>query len=145
LGDYEIEVEGDEKFIESQLKRFIERAKPETQPRPPADLPSKIVAAAKAGKPPAPAEYYRQKTPHGGTETLLVLAKYLEDYRSQSEFTRNDINKLATDAKIKDIHAQYFILAVKQGFLRTTGKSKYALTISGEDAVLAMPAKTTPK
>jgi hypothetical protein len=139
LGDFEVEVEGDDEFIEKQLKLFLERVEPGLHPVPPADLPSKIVAAAKSTTAPAPAEYYRQKKPQGGTETLLVLAKYLNDYRSQNQFTKNQITKLANEAKIKDVHGQYFTLAVKQGLLRTAGKGNYALTISGEDAVAAMP------
>ncbi len=140
LGDNEIEVEGDEKFVDAQLRKFLEKLGPHLHKVPPTDLPSKIIASTKTQKAGTPAEYYRQKMPQGGTETLLVLAKFLEDFRSQTEFTRKDINKLAAEAKLKDVHAQYFTLAVKQGLLRAGEKGKYALSISGEDAVLAMPA-----
>jgi hypothetical protein len=141
LGENEIEVEGDEKFVEAQVQRFIKRMGGTTTSTPPPDLPAKIVAAAKPTTAPAPAEYYRQKKPKGGTETLLVLAKYLEDFRSQNQFSVTEINRLAAEAKIKDVHTQYFTRAVQQGLTRSVGKSKYALTISGEDAVVSMPSR----
>ncbi|HTX13706.1 MAG TPA: hypothetical protein VMD77_00315 [Candidatus Baltobacteraceae bacterium] len=139
IGDREIEVEGDNAFIDKHLKTYFERLGQEP-PRLPKDLPSKIVAVAKSGKVLSPAEYYRQKNPKGGTETLIVLGKYLDEFRNKSDFTRKDINALAHEAKIQEIHAQYYANAVKQGLLRSLGAGKYGLSISGEDAVAAMPS-----
>jgi len=139
VGDHEIEVEGDNAFIQKHLKLFFEKLGhgPEATAR---DLPSRIVAAAKSGKVVGPAEYYRQKGPNGGTETLIVLGKYLEEFRNKSEFTRRDIKAIAKEAKLEDIHSQYYANAVKQGLLRSIGRSTYGLSISGEDAVAAMPS-----
>jgi hypothetical protein len=140
LGENEVEVEGSDRFIEKQLKRFFDKIGVTHQVTPSSSL-RRLATAPKPGKTPAPAEYYRLKRPEGGTEILLILGKYLEDHRSQGQFTRKEINKLAAEARIKDVHSQYFIYAVKQGLLRTAGKGSYALTISGEDAVSAMPSQ----
>jgi len=139
IGDHEIEVEGDNAFIQKQLKSFFERLGYQSQSTS-KDLPSKIVAVAKSGKILGPAEYYRQKNPSGGTETLIVLAKYLDEYRNKSDFTRKDINAIVQEAKLSPPHAQYYANAVKQGLLRSLGRGTYGLSITGEDAVAAMPA-----
>jgi hypothetical protein len=140
VGDQEIEVEGDNAFIQKQLNIFFERLGHHT-PSASKDLPSRIVAVAKSGKAPSPAEYFRQKTPNGGTETLIVLAKYLDEFRNKSDFSRKDIQIIAREAKIPHLHGQYYLNAVKQGLLRTLGRGTYGLSISGEDAVAAMPSK----
>ena len=140
IGDSEIEVEGDNTFIQKQLKVFFERLGSQSHPTS-KDLPSKIVAVAKSGKAPSPAEYYRQKNPNGGTETLIVLAKYLDEFRNKSDFTKKDLKLIAQEAKLDIIHSQYYLNAVKQGLLRSVGRGTYGLSISGEDAVAAMPSK----
>ena len=140
IGDHELEVEGDSAFIQKQLKIFFEKLGHALQPAS-KDLPSKIVAVAKSGKILSPAEYYRQKNPSGGTETLIVLAKYLDEFRNKSEFTPKDIKALSQEAKIPLIQGQYYVNAVKQGLLRGLGRGTYGLSIRGEDAVAAMPFK----
>jgi hypothetical protein len=139
IGENEIEVEGDSGFIEAQFKKYlhyisggrIASAVPEGK--------VKKIEVITSKKTMTPAEYIRLKQPKGGTEILLVLAKYLEEFKSLSDFSKKEINDLADEAKIKDIHAQYFTLAVKQGLLKVLGNRKYSLTLSGEDAVVAMP------
>jgi hypothetical protein len=140
IGDNEIEVEGDNAFIAKQLQTFFDRLDrtPQSSTR---DLPSKIVAVAKSGKVLGPAEYFRQKSPNGGTETLIVLGKYLDEFRNKSEFTPKDIKAIALEGKIPNIQGQYYINAVKQGLLRSLGRGTYGLSIRGEDAVAAMPSK----
>jgi hypothetical protein len=140
IGDREIEVEGNASFIKAQLKTFFDRLGYSSQPST-KDLPSKIVAVAKSGKALSPAEYYRLKNPMGGTETLIVLAKYLDEFRNKSDFARKDVQALAQEAKIPRLHTQYFSNAVKQGLLRSLGSGMYGLSLSGEDAVAAMPSK----
>ena len=144
FGESEVEIEGDTKLIDKYLKTFWERVGGRSGGTGAAshfDLPSQITASARGRKPLSPADFYREKNPDSGTETLIVFAKYLEDYRSQPEFKHADVNKVAKDAKVKDVHSQYLTYAVKQGLLRPVGKGKYALTLSGEDAVAAMPKK----
>jgi hypothetical protein len=145
FGESEVEIEGDPKFIDKYLKTFWDRLGGRPVEAAPSskhvDWPAQIAASAKGKKAPSPAEFYREKNPDSGTETLIVFAKYLEDYRSQPEFKPADINKVAKDAKVKDVHSQYYTYAVKQGLLRPVGKGKYALTLSGEDVVTAMPKK----
>ncbi len=141
IGDCEIEVEGTPTFIKSQLTAFYQRTSFSGPSQTSIDLPKKIAETAKKAKPASPAEYFRLKNPQSGTELLVVLAKYLEDYRSQSEFAAKEINSLAKEAKLNDIHGQYYTNAVKQGFIRQASKGRYSLTLSGEDVVAAMPAK----
>jgi hypothetical protein len=139
IGDREIEVEGDNAFVQKHLKLFLDSSgfSPAQASK---DLPSKIVAAAKSSKILSPAEYYRQKNPNGGTEILIVLGKYLEEFRNKSEFTRKDIRAVSQEAKVSPPHAQYYSNAVKQGLLRAIGRATYGLSITGEDAVGAMPS-----
>jgi len=147
MGDNEIEIEGSLSFIKSQLNDFYKRLEKGTTFKgmpTKEDLPYRAVATAKPTKPPplSAAEYYRQKDPKSGTEKLIVAAKYLVDYKSISEFTKKDIESLVLkEIKTKAIHNEYFRLAVKQGLINLLGNKKYSLTISGEDAVVAMPAK----
>lgn len=88
-----------------------------------------------------PAEFYQQKAKGktDGISKILIFGKYLEEFRSISEFSRQDINDLAKEAKLaKDIHTQYFTNAVKQGLLRSHGRSRYSLTLSAESIISAM-------
>lgn len=140
VGDQEIEVEGDNAFIQKQLNIFFDRLG-HHPPSASKDLPSRIVAVAKSGRAPSPAEYFRLKNPNGGTETLIVLAKYLDEFRNKSDFSQKDIQMIAREAKIPHIHSQYYLNAVRQGLLRTLGRGTYGLSLSGEDAVAAMPSK----
>ena len=146
IGETEVELEGEEAFVEKHLKEVLDYLD-RSGGRVGRDLPAKIIQAAETeakSKPTrelSPAEYYRQTNASTGTETLIVLAKYMEDYREKSEFTRADINKIAGEAKLADIHSQYVTYAMKQGFLRQVSKGKYALTLSGEDAVLGLSKK----
>src|SRR2546428_3334154 len=143
IGDNEIEVEGEEAFVEKHLKEVLDHLDRASTSRT-RDLPAKIIQAAETeakSKPRrdlTPAEYYLQVKPSTGTETLIVLAKYLEDFRGTNEFTPSDIKKIANEAKLADIHGQYFTYAMREGFLRQVSKGKYALTLSGEDAVLGL-------
>lgn len=145
MGPNEIEFEGERGFIDDMLKKYVVYLEPSRQL---ADLPKRIEAEATSsahtatlGKSKSPAEFVREKQPNGGTETLLVLGRYLESVRGKIDFDRAEINALARDAKIKNLHPQYFTLGIKQGLLRTVQKGRYALTLSGEDVVLAMPKK----
>ena len=146
IGENEIEVEGDEKFIEKHLQSFTSKysfLKTGTAKEGSTKLPAKVIAVKdKGGKDLSPAEFVRQKSPKGGTEQVIVLAKYLEDHESSSEFSVKDINRVARVAKIKKIDNSYYPLAVKQGLLNKIARGKYQLTLTGEDAVLAMSSST---
>ena len=141
-GENEIEVEGSDAFIAKQLDAFYERVQPAQGVTAPATLKKDIQSSASkrtSGKIPTPAEFYRSKNRSDGVAQVLIFAKYLEDYRNKQEFTRPDINAIATEAKLsKDIHSQYFTNAVKQGLLRSISSGKYSLTLSAEDALAAM-------
>jgi hypothetical protein len=141
-GDNEIEIDGSDAFIKKHLQDFYERIQYAQLASPSASLKKEIEASA-AKKPstkqPTPAEFYKSKNRTDGTSQILIFGKYLEDYKGKSEFTRQDINDIAKDAKIaKDIHSQYFTNAVKQGLLRNVGYGKYSLSISAEEVLSAM-------
>jgi len=107
----------------------------------PATLKQDIQASAskKAGaKMPTPAEYFRSKNRSDGIAQVLIFGKFLEEFRGQGDFSRQDINKIAAEAKTKDIHGQYFSNAVKQGLLRSVGRARYSLTLSAEAALAGM-------
>ena len=124
-----------------QLTKFSPLIASAARPPAPERLPEKIVAGAKSGKSDklSPAEFIRQKNPRTGTERLVVLAKFLEEYRGQPEYSLAEINKVAKESKLKDIHGQYVTYATRQGLIRESGKGKYSLTLSGEDIVAGMP------
>ncbi len=144
IGENEIELEGDEKFIEKHLKCFLDGQVCKIRTEVPiggAKLSTKI--SSPSGKPEkglSIAEYVRAKKPKTGTDILIVLAKYLEDYKSLSEFGGIDIDKLGRDGKLKKVEKAYYGLAVKQGLLNKIKRNRYQLTLSGEDVVNAMPA-----
>lgn len=143
-GDHEIEVEGTDQFIKKQLTDFYEKV---------ASLPSRPSAASvkqgilqpvsktKPARHMTPAEFYKQKAKGkaDGISRILIFGKYLEEYRGVSEFSRQEINNLAKETRLpKDIHTQYFTNAVKQGLLRSHGRSRYSLTLSAESIISAM-------
>jgi hypothetical protein len=145
LGDNEIELEGNVAFIKSQLADFITRIEGTSERRPTESgggkgVPPRRVATLSA-KGLSPAEYIKQKQPRGGTERLLVLGKYLEEQRGATAFTRVDIKALAGLAKIVPPKSIYYTRGVQQGLVQTQARGRYALTLSGEAAVNAMPAK----
>lgn len=141
-GEHEIELEGADTFINKQLNAFYERIGQVMPVSAPATLKRDIQASAgkkAAGKIPTPAEFYKTKKRTDGISRILIFGKYLEQFRGQSEFSRQDINKIAAEAKLsRDIHAQYFTNAVKQGLLRSLGGGRYTLTLSAEDVFAAM-------
>ena len=142
IGENEIEVEGDKRFIEQHLKFFLDKYDTPRLPEQKIDAKKPVrggeVLVDKSKKILSPAEFVRQKNPQGGREKLIVLAKYLEDYENLSEFKGKDINRVAHQAKIGKIDPSYYPLAVKQGLLNKIKHGCYQLTLTGEDAVLAM-------
>lgn len=147
IGENELEIEGDKAFIKQYLNSFLDKLEFPKSPRQKIDLKKanqQIEATGeKSKKTLAPAEFVRQKNPQGGTEKLIVLAKYLEDYEKLNEFKSKDINRITRLAKIGKIEAAYYPLAVKQGLLNKIQHGCYQLTLTGEDTVLAMPTSKT--
>ena len=96
--------------------------------------PTKMATAGSAGgEAPSPAEFIRQKRPEGGTLKLVAIAYYLDHFSNKSDFGLRDINQVARLAKLKDLHPQYLIEAVKQGFITPSSvRGTYRLTLSGE-------------
>jgi hypothetical protein len=142
-GDNEIEIEGSVKYIQKQLESFYQRIQAPLPFATPITLKREIQAATgkkTAGKEPSPAEYYKSKNQTDGVSQILILGKYLEEFRGKSEFTPKEINKLGTEEirLSKDIHPQYFTNAVKQGLLRSIGGGRYTLTLSAEEVLAAM-------
>lgn len=147
IGENEIELEGNEIFIDEHLKSFVDKCfslKPsETTKVNVVTHPTKTTGIQnKDSKVLSPAEFVRQKSPKGGTEQLVVIAKYLEDYESLSEFSVKDITRVARVAKIGKIDNAYYPLAVKQGLLNRIKHGRYQITLTGEDIVLAMSNAT---
>jgi len=147
LGENEIELEGDAKFIERHLRDFLKKQNViSTSIETPGialikKIPGKIMEnVPKITKTLTPAEYFKQKQPNGGTEQLIVFAKYLEDYKSLTEFGNKDINEILKAARLKKLDNKYYHLAIKQGLINKLKRGKYSLSLSGEDAAIAMPS-----
>jgi len=135
-GEDEIELEGSDSFIKKQLESFYQRVRM-TSAGVPATLKKDILAAT--GKIPAPAEFYKSKNRIDGVSKILIFGKYLEEFRSKNEFTPQEVNEIAKEAKLqRNIHPQYFSNAVKQGLLRGLGGGKYSLTLSAEEVLATM-------
>ena len=146
VGDCEIELEGEAKFIEKELAKFYERASAQNMRSVQigtavGESVQSRVNAATPTKDLSPSEFLRRAAPKGGTEQLLALSHYLEQNHGVKDFSKQEVRALCSEAKLKDLHPQYFILAVKQGLLRGTAKGRYALTLTGEDAVSKMLAR----
>ena len=142
-GENEVEVEGTDAFIKRHLDAFYQRVEAGFPPSAPPTLKKDIQKASSSkdarSKALTPAEFYKERNRSDGVAQVLIFAKYLEEHRGKAEFTRADVNAVATEAKIsKDIHSQYFTNAVKQGHLRAIGKGRYSLTLSAEDVLAAM-------
>jgi hypothetical protein len=136
-GEDEIELDGPEEFIDKHLKKFFERIGKDVSPT----IKEALLKSPQKGKEeiPAPAEFYKSKGKTDGISQILIFGKYLEEYRDIPEFSRGDVNKLASEAKLaKDIHSQYFTNAVKQGLLRLQPGGKYSLTLSAEEVMASM-------
>jgi hypothetical protein len=137
-GENEIEVEGELDFITNQLKSFYERMGLVGGRTSPATLKQTLLGEPEKGssKTPSPAEFYKSKGRTDGVSQVLIFGKYLEQYGDTPEFTRAQVNAVASEAKLsKDIHGQYFTNAVKQGLLRSHEGNKYSLTLSAEEAL----------
>jgi hypothetical protein len=138
VGEYELEVEGEQAFIEKHLAAFDQRITgalggkdqlaQSIQKKTPQRVESRVLS---------PAEFYKQKRPDGGTKTLVVLGTYLRDQRSQANFRRADINSLCEEVRIKHVHPQYYTLAVKQGLLMGT-ENGFSITLTGDELVERM-------
>ncbi|MDD5595677.1 MAG: hypothetical protein PHY94_05475 [Candidatus Omnitrophica bacterium] len=145
IGENEIELEGEAKFIDAYLKLFLDNQgitkQPLAESKGKPGLPGKVFVT-KPKRDMTPAEYVREKKPNGRTEYLIVFAKYLDEYRSLAEFSKKDIATTVRMAKVKPIEGAYYTLAVKQGLLNKLSHGRYQLTMSGEDAVSAMPVSS---
>ncbi|MEX2558028.1 MAG: hypothetical protein WEB06_20645 [Actinomycetota bacterium] len=140
-GDNELEAEGSDQFIGKQIKEFYQRIGSVYTPTS-TSLKQRLLEEPKSeptsGKAPAPAEFYRSKGKTDGLSQLLIFARYLEEFEGKSEFSPTEVNAIAKQARLsKDIHAQYFSNAVKQGLLRKHGK-KYSLTLTAEEVLASM-------
>lgn len=139
--EHEVEIEGDEEFIKSQIESFYIKIGDGLFKSTNLQTKEKLAIHTQSsfsGKKPTPAEFYKSKNKTDGLSQILIFAKYLETYEESETFTREDINRLAKDAKLsKDIHSQYFTNAVKEGLLRND-KGKYSLTLSAESILSSM-------
>jgi hypothetical protein len=137
IRDCELEVEGEQTFIEKHLAAFDERIA-SLYPKKEifSEMPRKDVQRTD-GRSLSPAEFYKQKRPDGGTQALTALASFLRDYRGQAIFKRGDIGALCEEVRIKPVHGQYYTLAVKQGLIMETNGG-FSVTLTGDELVERM-------
>lgn len=138
-GNSEIELEGDDAFIDRQLISFYARFGGEAIKPPPKLLDEQPDIGKEENEEqyvPSVAAYLMQ---HGGNKAdglsqLMLLAAFLEKCQNKSEFSAKDINNIADEAKLpKNIHPQYFSNAVKQGLLRCRPGAKYSRTLTADN------------
>jgi hypothetical protein len=131
FGENEIEVVGDETFVEKHLARFETKLGENTQT-------SKVKQSREASvlgnldENLSPAEFYRKLRPKGGVESLIVVGKYLHDFKKQPNFSKADIRAMAGEIRIKEIHPQYYTLALQRGLLRELDGG-LVVTLSGDE------------
>jgi hypothetical protein len=136
FGEYEVEVVGDEAFIEKHLSRFEAKLQEkgdqhETRKEPQLKVGNRFNTNL------SPAEFYRKMRPKGGVESLVTLGKYIHDFRNQPNFSKGDIRSLAGEIRIKEIHPQYYSLALQRGLLRELDGG-LAVTLSGDELLEKM-------
>jgi hypothetical protein len=134
IGDHELEVEGEQSFIEKHLAAFDQRIAGLAVKKATVREEFKRSVQGVEGRTLSPAEFYKQKRPDGGTKTLVVLGSFLRDYRKQATFKRGDINALCEEVRIKHIHGQYYTLAVQQGLLMEADGG-FTVTLTGDELV----------
>jgi len=143
LSHFEFEAEGRRTEVMEAFEQICEKA---AELRQPTSVSRQLDSESRpsserlstSGKELTPSEFLKLKRPDSGTERLIVLAYYLERFRNTKDFSQADLAKVADEAKLSTIHAQYFTYGIQQGFLRKTTKGRYAITLSGEDFVEAM-------
>jgi hypothetical protein len=135
-GDSEIELEGDEGFIERQLADFYARFKIDAGS---STAERKLLLTHRKGemgdKGVTPAEYLKAHAAlnTNGAMQLVLLGRYLEQVRGQSDFAPSEINQIAKEAKLaKDVHPQRFADAVAAGLLRSED-GRYSITSTAEE------------
>lgn len=135
FGHHEIEIEGDENFIEKQLARFEERvasAKLDAGEKTPGK------SEAETHSPDlAPAEFFRKKNPSSGPKKIAVLGKYLQTFRGHKTFSKSEISKLTEEIRVDDIHPTDYARALHRGWLRELDGG-LTLTMTGDEIVDAM-------
>jgi hypothetical protein len=137
IGDCELEVEGEQAFIDKHLAGFEQRITGLSSKKESLDPAPRKAVQATDGRRLSPAEFYKRKRPDGGTKTLVVLASYLRDHRGQANFKRSDISALCEEVRIKPIHGQYYTLAVQQGLLMEVDGG-LTVTLTGDELVEGM-------
>jgi hypothetical protein len=143
--EHEIELEGDDGFIDKHLDGFYKKINiSNRKPRESSlnEKPEEVFKPVSPTKDITPAEFFKkftQKNKTEGVNQILIFGKYMEEIRAKTEFTVKEINQIVREAKLsKDIHRQFFTNAVKQGLLRSSGKGSYSLTLSAETAYASM-------
>jgi hypothetical protein len=131
FGENEIEVVGDEGFIEKHLTRFEAKLGEDLQATK-VRQPREASALGNLDENLSPAEFYRKLRPKGGVESLIVVGKYLHDFKKQANFSKADIRAMAGEIRIKEIHPQYYTLALQRGLLRELDGG-LVVTLSGDE------------
>lgn len=138
-GEDEIDLEGSESFIEAHLEAFYKKIDRMPAMRIREQILSPTQISSSVAKQQTPAEFYKAKKKTDGISQIIIFGKYLEQYKGQSDFSREEINEVVKLAKLpRDVHSQYFTNAVKQGLLRQHSKGRYSLTLSAESTLSSM-------
>lgn len=135
-GDIEIEVQGDKEYVD---KKFQELFESQIQIKTVQHGAVKEKAISTGGsKPLSLREFVEQFNTKAHMDYILIIAYYLEKYRSQDSLTVTDIKKCYGEMREKLTNAGPFVLQnVKKGFLMEAPakegqkKATYSLTRKG--------------
>jgi hypothetical protein len=135
-GDYEIEVQGDKEYVDKKFQELLDAQFPSKTIQP-LSTPSKQVQGDGL-RPLSLREYVDQFNTKAHMDYVLLIAYYLEKFRSQESFTATDIRNAYAEMREKLTNAGPFILQnVKKGFLMESPskegakKATYSLTRKG--------------
>jgi hypothetical protein len=154
--DFELECEGDKKFVLDLLKRYGPGVTPESKPASPQSTARKQLdreaEPSVQAKQVPPGEFIRRIGSSKHTDLVLAFGYYLEKVNGLRAFTPADINNCYYEAKLEMSNtSQMIILNTKKGFMMQakrgdeSERKKYTLTASGEQYVESLAEKNSSK
>lgn len=140
LGEVEIEVEGDEEFVEKHVEEFrkempkIAKELPPKERVIPPEIQKEKVELGKLSL----AEFYKQKQPRDDIEVAIVIAYYLISFEEREEFTNQEIKEEANKLGYKLSNPADTLKRAasgKKAYVRKIEKGKWTLTLEGRNFV----------
>lgn len=144
--DFQLEVDGDRKFVLEMLARFDKLAaaisdKTTGMPRKEPSADGALAAAEQKGI--SPGEFIRQLPFKKHTDVVLAFGYYLEKHSGLKAFSAADVNNCYYEAKmersntsqmiVQNIRRGYLMQAKAKGEEKQGGRKLFTLTRTGEE------------